>query len=164
MKLWPDAGDGNWAVDDPRNITVRLGPPPHVVIEHTPNGLIEIGEAVIKNKSCVFENDDKENGRLLIVQRYRRSCEIFRNKILKNWPDAHAVEDSNNDIAYSLWQMEQIQTMTNQRKIDRWIGNVHIALVRILKLYSWEKICDLTRQEIGKGASFKSVMFLLTDD
>ena len=57
-----------------------------------------------------------------MIEDYLLTCSVVKTEILNRWPYAKPIENATNDINHTLWMIERIQEMDDQRKIDRWLG------------------------------------------
>jgi len=56
------------------------------------------------------------------VCRYPRTLSSVKRRLLAEFPDARPAKGATDDVSHTLWMIEQVGGMEEQRKIDRWIG------------------------------------------
>lgn len=81
------------------------------------------------------------------MQTYPLNCRRIAEKIRKVSPSAKPIEKESDRYGYILWMLEQIPTLDNQGKIDRWIGCVQ-GMVQALDLFNFDELREMTRQDL----------------
>ena len=54
--------------------------------------------------------------------RYPRTLAAVKRRLLDEFPGAQPAEAATDDVRHTLWMIEQVGRMADQRKIDRWAG------------------------------------------
>lgn len=79
---------------------------------------------------------------------YKRNLDVFSKRIRGYFPDIEPIEDRKiGNMGNTLWMIEQIPTMTDQGRIDRWIGWIQ-SKVHSAGLATLEEILNLTRADL----------------
>ena len=56
------------------------------------------------------------------MRRYPITLRTVRDRLLRKFPNAEAVEGAADDVNHTLWMIGQVGSMEDQPKIDRWVG------------------------------------------
>ncbi|MCJ7752153.1 MAG: hypothetical protein MUQ65_13865 [Armatimonadetes bacterium] len=54
--------------------------------------------------------------------KYTHTLTAIKNRLPAAFPNAEPIEGAGDDVSHTLWMIEQIRSMDNQGKIDRWVG------------------------------------------
>ena len=57
-----------------------------------------------------------------MIQRYTQTLGTIRCRLTDAFPDARSLEGASNDVSHTLWMIDQVTSMKDQGKIDRWVG------------------------------------------
>lgn len=57
-----------------------------------------------------------------MIQRYTQTLGTIRCRLTAAFPDARPAEGASDDISHTLWMIDQVASMEDQGKIDRWVG------------------------------------------